>query len=67
MADRAEAAAHWDAYAQGEDTRSWSEKHPDMSLRVLGSAGSRPLMPSLTWAAAHPFSPGRCWIAASAT
>jgi trans-aconitate methyltransferase len=40
MTDRAEAAAHWDAaYAQGEDTRSWSEKHPDMSLLVLGSAG----------------------------
>ena len=40
MADRAQAAAHWDAaYARGEDTRSWSEKHPDMSLRMLGSAG----------------------------
>jgi trans-aconitate methyltransferase len=40
MADRAEAAAYWDAaYARGEDTRSWFEKHPDMSLRVLGSAG----------------------------
>ena len=40
MADRAEAAAHWDAaYAQGDDTRSWFEKHPDMSLRMLASAG----------------------------
>jgi trans-aconitate methyltransferase len=40
MADQAEAAAHWDAaYAQGDDTRSWHEKHPDMSLRMLDSAG----------------------------
>ncbi len=40
MADQAEAAAHWDAaYAQGDGTRSWFEKHPDMSLRMLGSAG----------------------------
>jgi hypothetical protein len=29
--------------------------------------GSRPLMRSSTWAAAHPLSPGRCWTAASAT
>ena len=40
MADQAEAAAHWDAaYAQGDDTRSWFEKHPDMSLRMLDAAG----------------------------
>ena len=40
MADQAQAAAHWDAaYAQGDDTRSWHEKHPDMSLRMLDSAG----------------------------
>jgi trans-aconitate methyltransferase len=39
MADEAEAAAHWDgAYAQGDGTRSWFEKHPDMSLQMLGSA-----------------------------
>ena len=40
MADQAQAVAHWDAaYTQGDDTRSWFEKHPDMSLRMLGSAG----------------------------
>ncbi len=40
MADQAQAAAHWDtAYAQGDDIRSWYEKHPDMSLRMLASAG----------------------------
>jgi hypothetical protein len=40
MADRAQAAAHWGAaYAQGDDTRSWFEQHPDMSLRMLASAG----------------------------
>lgn len=40
MADQAEAAAHWDgAYAQGEATRSWFENYPDMSLRMLDSAG----------------------------
>ena len=40
MADPAKAAAHWDAaYAQGDDTCSWFEEHPDMSLRMLGSAG----------------------------
>ena len=40
MADQAKAAGHWDAaYAQGDDTRSWYEKHPHMSLRMLGSAG----------------------------
>ena len=33
-------ASHWDdAYAQGETTRSWFEQQPDMSLRMLGSAG----------------------------
>jgi len=40
MADPAQAAAHWDAaYAQGDDTRSWFEEHPAMSLRMLDSAG----------------------------
>ena len=40
MADQAKTAAHWDAaYAQGDDTHSWFEKHPDMSLRMLGAAG----------------------------
>jgi len=40
MADQAEAAAHWDAaYAQGDGTRSWFETHPNMSLRMLDSAG----------------------------
>jgi trans-aconitate methyltransferase len=40
MADQTQAAAHWDAaYAQGDDTRSWFEEHPDMSLRMLGAAG----------------------------
>ncbi len=40
MAGQAQAAAHWDAaYTQGDDTRSWYEDHPDMSLRVLASAG----------------------------
>jgi trans-aconitate methyltransferase len=40
MADQAEAAAHWDAaYGQGDDTRSWFEEHPGMSLRMLGAAG----------------------------
>jgi trans-aconitate methyltransferase len=39
MADRAQAAAHWDAaYAQGDDTRSWFEQHPDMSLQMLDAA-----------------------------
>jgi trans-aconitate methyltransferase len=40
MADQAQATVHWDAaYARGDDTRSWFEKHPDMSLRMLGCAG----------------------------
>jgi len=40
MADQAQAAAHWDAaYSQGDDTRSWFEEHPGMSLRMLGAAG----------------------------
>jgi trans-aconitate methyltransferase len=40
MTDPAQAAAHWDAaYAQGDDTRSWFEKQPGMSLRMLDSAG----------------------------
>jgi hypothetical protein len=31
MADQGQAAAHRDAaYAQGDDTRSWFEKHPDV-------------------------------------
>ena len=41
MADQAQAAAHWDdAYAQGEDTRSWFEQHPDMSLRKSTRPGT---------------------------
>jgi trans-aconitate methyltransferase len=33
-------AAHWDAaYAHGDDTRSWFEGHPGMSLRMLDAAG----------------------------
>jgi trans-aconitate methyltransferase len=40
MADHTQAAAHWDAaYAQGDDTQSWFEKRPVMSLRMLDSAG----------------------------
>ena len=40
MADQAQAAAHWDAaYAQGDQTLSWYEEHPGMSLRMLGAAG----------------------------
>jgi trans-aconitate methyltransferase len=40
MAHQAEAAAHWDAaYAQGDQTRSWFEELPYMSLRMLDSAG----------------------------
>ena len=40
MADHAQAAAHWDAaYARGDDTRSWFEKRPAMSLRMLDAAG----------------------------
>jgi hypothetical protein len=40
MADQAQAVAHWDAaYAQGDDTRSWYEEHPAMSLRMLDCAG----------------------------
>ncbi len=40
MAGQAEAAAHWDAaYAQGDGTRSWFEKHPDVSLRMIDAAG----------------------------
>lgn len=40
MADQARLAAHWDAaYAQGDDTLSWFEEQPDMSLRMLDAAG----------------------------
>jgi trans-aconitate methyltransferase len=40
MTGQQRAAAHWDAaYAQGDDTRSWFEEHPRMSLRMLGAAG----------------------------
>ena len=39
MVDPAKAAAQWDAaYAQGNDTHSWYEEHPHMSLRMLGAA-----------------------------
>ena len=39
--DQAEEAAHWNAaYAQGDDTRSWLQQHPGMSLRMLDSAGA---------------------------
>jgi trans-aconitate methyltransferase len=37
------AAGHWDAaYAQGDDTRSWFEKQPGMSLQMLDAAGVVP-------------------------
>jgi hypothetical protein len=43
MADQPQAAAHWDAaYAQGGETRSWFKEYPDMSLRMLDSAGVSP-------------------------
>ena len=39
MTVQAAAAAHWDAiYALGDDTRSWFENHPVMSLRLLDAA-----------------------------
>jgi hypothetical protein len=39
MTVQAGAAAHWDAvYALGDDTRSWFENHPVMSLRLLDAA-----------------------------
>jgi trans-aconitate methyltransferase len=40
MTGQERAAAHWDAaYAEGDDTRSWFEEHPGMSLRMLDAAG----------------------------
>jgi len=40
MAGKSGAAARWDsAYSQGDDTRSWFEEQPGMSLRMLSSAG----------------------------
>ena len=40
MAGEPGVASHWDdAYAQGETTQSWFEQQPDMSLRMLSSAG----------------------------
>jgi trans-aconitate methyltransferase len=40
MAGQAETAARWDAaYAQGDETRSWFEEYPAMSLRMLDCAG----------------------------
>jgi hypothetical protein len=60
MADHAQAAAHWDAaYAQGDDTRSWFEKRPAMSLRMLDSAGGSPADALSTWVAALPLSAGQ--------
>ena len=68
MADQAQAAVHWDAaYARGDDTRSWFEKHPDMSLRLLGSAGVSAADALIDVGGAPPLSPGHCWTAASAT
>jgi trans-aconitate methyltransferase len=41
MTGQVQAASHWDeAYAQGDDTRSWFEEHPRMSLRMLDAAGA---------------------------
>jgi trans-aconitate methyltransferase len=40
MTGQGQAAAHWDAaYAHGDGTRSWFEKHPGMSLRMLAAVG----------------------------
>ena len=42
MAGQEETGAHWNgAYAHGDDTRSWFEKYPGMSLRMLDAAGVR--------------------------
>jgi hypothetical protein len=36
--------AHWDAaYARGDDTRSWFEDHPRVSLRMLGARNPAPV------------------------
>jgi trans-aconitate methyltransferase len=41
MAGQTGAAARWDAaYATGESTVSWFEKHPAMSLQMLAAAGA---------------------------
>jgi hypothetical protein len=41
MTDQADPASRWDdAYALGDDTRSWFEESPDMSLRMLNDAGA---------------------------
>ena len=43
MSDQAQAAKHWDAaYARGDDTRSWYQENPGMSLRMLSAAGVSP-------------------------
>jgi hypothetical protein len=40
MAPETGSAGHWDAaYANGQDTQSWTEKYPAMSLRMLDVAG----------------------------
>ena len=68
MADQTQAAAHWDAaYAQGDSTRSWFEEHPDMSLRMLDSAGLTAADAVIDVGGGASLSPGRCWIAAFAT
>jgi trans-aconitate methyltransferase len=41
MAYQTDATAQWDAaYATGESTLSWYEKHPDISLQMLAAAGA---------------------------
>jgi hypothetical protein len=51
MADQAQAAAYWDAaYAHGDDTRSWFEKHPGMLDAAGISAASSTQPPThLDW------------------
>lgn len=36
-----DAAVYWDGvYAEGADSRSWFQRHPAMSLKMLGAAGA---------------------------
>lgn len=40
MEPQPDPAAHWDAaYARGEDSRSWFQKRPALSLQMLAEAG----------------------------
>jgi hypothetical protein len=68
MGQQPDSAARWDdAYALGDDTRSWFQQRPTLSLRMLDGAGASPADSMVDVGGGSSPLAGACWTAASRT